>query len=208
MGQDTTDQCVARSAEAARAGWARAGGHGLQYPRAEGRNQGDGEEERGRHGDGRGQRNRAEEVARRSRKERDREEDDAECCGGDQHGRGDLGRALECGLKWRMALVHVPDDRFHDHNRLVDQNADDQGEPADRHRIERRTRKVETRERREDRKWQAGQDQHGRAQAPEKQHDDQRREARAKDALQLQGPQGVPHVDRLVEHDLDRKVPR
>ena len=111
-------------------------------------------------------------------------------------------------MSWRLAHAEVARDVLDHDDRLVDQDADRQGQAAERHRVERAAGEVERRQRAKDRHRDRGQhDQAAAHTAQEQQHDqddqdaaDQRRPGDAADR--------VADQHRLVHDDVHAEVVR
>ena len=151
--------------------------------------------------DGHGQRR--EEILRRTGQEHHGHEDDADRQRGDERRRGDLLGTVEDGLDEPGAEAEVAVDVLDLHGRVVDQDADGQREPAQRHHVERLADCAQDGQRGEDREGDRGDHHQRAAPAAEEQQDHHAGEQRGDRPLgQHAGDRGA-HEERLIEQLLD-----
>ncbi len=149
------------------------------------------------HGQGR------EEVPRRAGEEHHRHEDDADRQGRDERGGGDLLGAVEDRLHETLAEAQVAVNVLDLHRGVVDEDADGQCQPAERHHVEGLADRAQDRQRGEDRERDRGDHDQGAAPAPEEEQDHDSGEAGRDRALGQHAGDGGAHEERLVEELLD-----
>src|SRR4029079_4596674 len=84
-------------------------------------------------------------------------------------------------------VLHVTERVFQHHNRRVDNHADAERQPSERHRVERETAEVEQREGADHRNRNRGADNQRRSEVPQEQEDDQDNENRTDHHVFLNG---------------------
>ena len=143
----------------------------------------------------------ADELARRARQRQQRQEGEDQRRRAAEDGDEDLLRAGERGLDARIPHAHVPRDVFHDHDGIVDQQAERHDEARDRQLVERIAEEIQARE--AERQRQRDRDHHdARGAQPERQQRQQHQ--RDRDAeVEVQPVEARAHVLRLVEADLE-----
>jgi hypothetical protein len=135
-----------------------------------------------------------------------RHEHDADGQGRDQGGQGDLVGAVEDRGLDVLAVLEVPVDVLDRHRGVVDEDADGEREPAERHDVDGLAERRQAGDRGEDRQGDRDRDDEGAAPAAEKQQDQQAGE-RARDAgLADHAGDGRVHEDRLVAEGADVQV--
>ena len=175
-------------------------------PAREHRNQRQREAEGGEDGDGDGERLVTEELAGDPFHEHDRQEDGDGGQGRSHNGAGDLHGALHRRFARALAAGVAAVDRLEHHDRVVEQHADPERQPAERHDVQREPHLLHHEEGGDHRDRNGHGDHGGAAAVPEEERDDQ-------DGEQASLP-GVPHhfgdgaLDELglVEEDRQREA--
>ena len=174
----------------------------LEQQARERRNQRPREQIGGEHGDDDAERERREQEAGWTFEEHDREEDDADGERGSEGRHGDLSRAVEDGDGERLPHVAVAVDVLHLDGGVVDQHADGEGEPAERHQIERLPPEEEADQTDQDGEGDAGADEHRAPPAAQEEEDHQGDEDRGDHRLVEDVGDGGAHEDGLIEVEL------
>ena len=107
-------------------------------------------------------------------------------------------RAVHDGRFDVLALFEMPVDVFDRHRRIVDENADRQGEAAERHDVERFAQRPKRRDGAENRQRNGNRDDDRRAPAAEEDEDHQTRQRRGDDALADNAADRRVHEQRLI----------
>ena len=180
-----------------------AGDVGVVPARGEHRVQGEGDEQRDRHGEGHRDAEVAEEPPDDALHEGHRDEHRDDRHGGGQHREADLGGAVARRGVVVLAALEVPDDVLAHHDRVVDQQADRQRQRHQGHGVERHAREVHDDERGDDRDGQREAGDHGRAPRVQEAEHDQDGQQRADHQGLLDVAHRLADRDRSVPDDLD-----
>ena len=157
-------------------------------------------EEVGReHGEDNGHGERCEEELCRAGEQDDRDEDDADGEGRDEGGSGDLLGGVEDGAHQRLLLCHVAVRVLDLDGRVVDENADGEGEAAEGHDVDGLVERREDDERGGDREGNGGADDQGTAPAAEEEQDHEAGEDRGNGGFAGDLGDGVADEDGLIE---------
>ena len=147
---------------------------------------------------------RGEEIFCRTVEEHDRNEHAADRQRRNQRRHGDFGGAVQRRPRQRLVLFGEQPVRVLDRDRgVVDQNADGEREPAERHRIDGVAEEIQNDQRGKDREWNRDHDDDGGPPRPEEQQDHQRGQPGGNCAFTQQSHDRGFDEHRLIEQLLD-----
>ena len=169
----------------------------------QGGNQGAGEEVRSEHREDDRHRERDEERFRHSGDQRHGKEDDADAERRDERRNRDLRCPVEDGTEHRFAHRVLPVEILHFHGRVVDEDADRERHPAQRHEIDRLPEPIEHDDRDQERKRNGGHHHDRRAPAPQEEQHHDPRETGCDGGFAHDPHHRALHEDRLIGEGLD-----
>jgi hypothetical protein len=149
-----------------------------------------------------------EEITGHSRKQEHRDEHDADAKRRDEGRHGNLAGALENRLVKIEPLFEIPVDVFNRHRGVIDQDADGQGEAAERHDVDRLSQHAEHEDGTQHRKRNGDGDDQRALPISQKKQDHQRRETGGDNAFPDDAVNGSADENRLVEKRPNLEVVR
>ena len=179
---------------------------GVVPARREHRVEGERHEEGNEHREGHGDPELEEEAPDDPLHERHRHEDGDDGEGRGEHREPDLRGPGPGRLEMVLPVLEVPDDVLPDHDRVVDEEADGEGQRHQRHDVERHSHEVHDDEGGDDGDRQGESGDHRGAPRVEEAEDDEDRQDPAEDQGRLDVVHGVPDHDRGVPDDLDPRT--
>ncbi len=154
-----------------------------------------GSEEREHHRE----RQRREQKATDSVEKDHRKEDDGGGEGGGKHRKRHLAAAFLCGLFGWLAHLEMAKDVFQNHDRVIDEAGKGQRQAAKHHGVDRLSKDIENKKRRQRGERNREHDSHGCPPAAQKDKNHQRGKHQADAAFAAQVRDGCLHEDRLIE---------
>ena len=149
-----------------------------------------------------------EQEPRHTLQEEHRDEHDADAKEGHEGRHDDLGRAVHDRLLDTLTLLEVIVDALDRHRRLVDQDTDREREAAQGHDIERLAERPQRTDGAQDRQWNGGGHDQGRAPAAQEQQDHETGKRRRDHAFPDHALDGCAHEQGLIADRLDFELVR